>query len=85
MISVVKAEYMGEYKIYLEFNKGKTGEVDFKEIIKHDHRPISNQLKDISIFKHFKIDFDTLVWPNERETVNRLSLLDIWRNRGCAF
>lgn len=65
MISVVKAEYLSEYKIHLEFNNGKKGEVDFEEIIKCDQRPIFKQLEDISTFKDFRIDFDTLIWPNE--------------------
>lgn len=65
IISVVNADYMGEYKIHIGFNDGKQGKIDFKEIITDDHRPIFNQLKDISIFKNFKIDFATLVWPNE--------------------
>ena len=65
MISVVDADYMGGYKIHIQFSDGKQGEIDFKEIITEDHRPIFNQLKDISIFRDFKIDFDTIVWPNE--------------------
>jgi len=65
MISVVDADYKGEYKIHIEFNNGKQGEIDFKEIITDDHRPIFNQLKDLAIFRNFKVDFDTIVWPNE--------------------
>jgi len=80
MISVVKAEYMDEYKIYVEFNNGKAGEVDFKEIIKRDHRPIFNELKDTSIFKNFKIDFDTLVWPNELDIAPEYLYFQAFKN-----
>lgn len=65
MISVVKAEYLGEYKIHLIFNDGKKGEIDFSEIIARDHRPIFKQLEDLSKFKNFKIGFDTVIWPND--------------------
>jgi hypothetical protein len=44
---------------------GRIGEVDLKETITGDHRPIFNQLKDINLFKNFKVEFDTLIWPNE--------------------
>ncbi len=65
MLSIIKAKYLDEYKIRLEFNDGKVGEVDLRQIVISDHRPIFNQLKDLSLFKNFKIEYDTLTWPND--------------------
>jgi hypothetical protein len=65
MLSIIKAKYIEEYKIRLEFNDGRIGEVDLKETVTGDHRPIFNQLKDLGIFKKFKVEYDTLTWPNE--------------------
>ena len=65
MLSIIKAKYTDEYKIKLEFSDGMAGEVNLKEVVISDHRPIFNQLKDLSIFKNFKVEYDTLTWPNE--------------------
>jgi hypothetical protein len=65
MISIKSAKHLQDYKIKIEFNDGRIGEVDLKETITGDHRPIFNQLKDINLFKNFKVEFDTLIWPNE--------------------
>ena len=65
MISILHATYLSDYRIQLDFNNGRSGEVDLKEVITHDHRPIFKELKDINAFKKFKVEFDTLVWSNE--------------------
>lgn len=65
MISIIKARYLSDYRIQLFFSDGRSGTVDLKDTITQDSRPIFNQLKDISIFKNFKVEYDTIVWPNE--------------------
>lgn len=65
MIHIIKAEYIEGYKIRIEFNDGRIGEVDLQETIINDRRPIFNQLKDMSLFKNFKVKYDSLAWPNE--------------------
>lgn len=65
MLSVIEAKHIGDYRIRIEFNDGRVGEVDLKEVIAGDQRAIFNQLKDIELFKRFKVKYDTLTWPNE--------------------
>jgi hypothetical protein len=65
MVSIIKAKYLKDYKIQLFFNDGRSGSVDLEDTITQDTRPIFNQLKDINIFKNFKVDYETIVWPNE--------------------
>ena len=64
MIWVVKAELRDEYKIFIEFNDGVNGVIDFKEKLEKDHRPIINELLDKSKFNTVRVDFDTICWEN---------------------
>ena len=64
MIWVVKAELRDCYKIFIEFNDGICGIIDFKENFEKDHRPIINELLDEDKFKTVKVDLDTLCWDN---------------------
>ncbi|MCL1929031.1 MAG: DUF2442 domain-containing protein [Treponema sp.] len=64
MIWVVKAELKNDYNVFIEFNDGTTGTIDFKEKLTTDHREIIKDLLDIKIFKTVKVDLDTLCWDN---------------------
>lgn len=65
MLRIDQAEYTGEYMIHLTFNNGKSGQVNLKQTIFNDTRPIFSGLKALSDFKNFRIDRGTLVWPND--------------------
>jgi len=41
MVWVVRAELKDEYKIFIEFNDGINGVIDFKEKLVNDHRQSS--------------------------------------------
>ena len=64
MIWIVKAELKDEYKIFVEFNDGIKGVIDFKEKLSNDHRQIIKELLDLEKFKTVKLDMDTLCWDN---------------------
>lgn len=56
-----RAEYLGDYKVFLEFNDGKKGSVDCKDII--DKYPIAAPLKNSKAFSAFYLDtWPTLAW-----------------------
>ena len=65
MLSVQQFEYLGDYKIRLTFNNGKSGIANLKETICHDKRPIFSSLKDLNNFKKVVISHGTLTWFNE--------------------
>jgi len=63
LIKVIEAEYLGEYKIRLSFNNGKTKDVDLKGKLNGEvFRPLQNK----NIFMQFNVDKElgTIVWPN---------------------
>lgn len=58
---VVKAEYVGGYRIRLWFNNDVTKVVDLKSSLKG---VVFEPLKDIDFFKRFTVRFNTLEWEN---------------------
>lgn len=64
MIWVTHANYAGAYRLNLTFSDGTEGEVDLQEIIANDPRPIFKELRNIDLFKKFRVDMDTIVWDN---------------------
>ncbi len=62
MLKIEKAEYIGDYKIHLAFNNGKTGTVNLEETIKNDNREIFLRLKDKNVFRSFAITHSTITW-----------------------
>ena len=64
IISVIKAEYIDNYSIMLDFNNGKKGLVDLKDTIFKDKRRIFEALQDVDFFKNFSLGSWTINWKN---------------------
>jgi len=64
MVWIVKAELKDDYKVFVEFNDGLSGVIDFKEKLQNDNRQIIKDLLDINKFRTAKLDLDTLCWDN---------------------
>lgn len=58
---VVHAEYRGGYQIFLRFDDGLEGIVDFSEWL---WGPVFEPLKDLEYFRRFYLDGDTVASPN---------------------
>ena len=65
MKHIVHAELKENYKIFVEFNNGSKGTIDFQKILEEDHREIIRELLDKELFKTVKINLNTLCWDNE--------------------
>ncbi len=64
MVWVVNAELQSDYKVFVEFNDGASGIIDFEEKLNNDHRQIIRDLLDIKKFQTVKVGLDTLCWDN---------------------
>jgi hypothetical protein len=64
MIWVTQATVLPLYRLRLQFSDGKAGDVDLRQFILDDKRPIVSALKDASAFAACRVDMDTVVWEN---------------------
>ena len=64
MVWVVKVELKENYKLYIEFNDGTAGVIDFYDKLQNDHRQIIRELLDLEKFKKIKTGLDTICWDN---------------------
>ena len=65
MIRVVNVKHIEDYNVYIEFNNGNNGVIDFKNILEGDHRKIIRDLLNIELFKTLKVYLNTICWENE--------------------
>jgi len=65
MLHVINAELKNGYNIFVEFNDGTKGTIDFKKIFEEDHREIIRELLDKNLFNTVKVNLNTLCWDNE--------------------
>ncbi len=63
ILHVKEAKYLHDYVIWLRFNDGTEGEIDLSGELEGE---IFRPLKDINIFKSFKVDpvLETVIWKN---------------------
>jgi len=60
-IYLTEAKYLRDYQVYLEFNDGKSGAVNLKDII--DKYKQAKPLRDKQVFSQFYLDsWPTLAW-----------------------
>lgn len=66
LFDVVEAEYLGDYKIKLVFEDGKSGMVDLEASTKQG---VFKELSDVNYFKQFYInrDLGTICWPHGQD------------------
>lgn len=62
IIDVKDAEYIGGFKIEINFNDGTKRTVDFKGFLHQSHHPAIKKYLDEKIFKCFKIVDGNLNW-----------------------
>lgn len=63
-LEILKAEYVGGYRLRLFFN---TGEVRIADLESSLVGEVFQPLRDIEMFKRFTIKFDTVTWENEAD------------------
>ncbi|MBQ9523340.1 MAG: DUF2442 domain-containing protein [Paludibacteraceae bacterium] len=62
ILKIVKADYVHDYVLRLDFNDGATKLVDFAPL---STRGICTKLQDMTYFRNFRLDPFSVDWSNE--------------------
>jgi hypothetical protein len=61
-ISIVNAEYVGEYRINFNFSDGTRREIDFSNFLKKSKNPMVRKYLDKKRFESYTIIYGDIVW-----------------------
>ena len=61
MLEIIKATYLHDKLIKIEFNNGEIHDVDFSDKLANEHRDIFKPLNDTKVFANFMVNY-TLSW-----------------------
>ena len=63
MLHIKSAKYVADYKIWVAFDDGTSGEIDLDGEL---NGPVFEPLKEIAVFSKVSVDpeLETVVWPN---------------------
>ena len=64
MIWVTDARTLPDYRLWVRFSDATEGEIDLKDFIAPDVRPIVAALCDQAAFSAIRVETDTVVWSN---------------------
>ena len=66
ILHVTAAKYLGDYRVWLEFSDGTSGEADLFPALRG---PMFEPLRDKALFRQVAFDpgADTIVWPNSAD------------------
>ena len=64
MVWVTHAQVRPEHRIWIRFSDGAEGEVDLRDTIFADKRPIVVALRDAATFAALQVAADTVTWAN---------------------
>ncbi len=72
-LKIVKAEYLGAFKLFLEFSDGAEKVYDGKELL---HGPAFEPLQDEEVFKNFKLVRGAVTWLDETVDCSQYHMYD---------
>jgi len=62
VISIIKAEYIGEYKIHFLFSDGVDKTVDFSGFLINARNTMTKKYLDKKLFEKFIINYGDIIW-----------------------
>ena len=62
VISILKTEYLGEYKIKIIFSDNSVKTIDFKEFLTSSRNPMTRKYLDTKLFQSFSIEYGDITW-----------------------
>ena len=64
MIWVTDAKALADFCLWVRFSDNTEGEVDLKDFVASDPRPVVAGLRDPVAFAAIRVEMDTVVWAN---------------------
>jgi hypothetical protein len=61
ILRILSVRYLGDHRLYLQFNNGDAGEVDLSSEL---DGPIFRPLQDPEVFASVRLEGGTIAWPN---------------------
>ncbi|MEK7755035.1 MAG: DUF2442 domain-containing protein [Acidobacteriota bacterium] len=58
------AKALPDYRLWIRFSDNIEGEIDLKDFIASDARPIVAALRDQAAFSAMRVEMDTVIWAN---------------------
>lgn len=62
VISIIKAEYIGEYSIHFSFSDGVEKTIDFSDFLKNARNTITRKYLDKKLFEKFTLNYGDTIW-----------------------
>jgi DUF971 family protein len=62
VISIIHAEYIGEYSIQFSFSDGVEKTIDFSGFLKNAKNSMTRKYLDKQLFKKYSIEYGDVVW-----------------------
>jgi hypothetical protein len=64
MIWVTDAKALPGFRLWVRFSDNTEGEVDLKDFVANDARPVVAGLRDPAAFAAIRVEMDTVAWAN---------------------
>lgn len=62
IISIQKAEYEGDYKIYFQFSDGVKQSIDFRHFLENAKNPMTKKYLDKKKFQEYSLEYGDINW-----------------------
>ena len=62
VISIEKAEYLGEYKIKFSFSDSVERIIDFSDFLRKAKNPMTKKYLDKQLFEKYSIEYGDIIW-----------------------
>ncbi len=62
IISIQKADYLGEYKINFLFSDGVNKTIDFSNFLKESKNPMTHKYLDKKLFQSYSLAYGDVLW-----------------------
>ena len=62
IVSIQKADYLGEYKINFSFSDGANRTIDFSNFLKESKNPMTQKYLDKKLFQSYSLAYGDVLW-----------------------